>query len=196
MSGRLAGPAGLILAIGLALSMTAGHAADIDAVDVHHDGDRYFLSLEVHLDAPPAAVFAVITDYENIHQLHRRVRESKVIRRLDPRTVEVFTLVKGCLAAVFCKSIRRVERITEIPPTELVATVIPGQSDLASGTVRWRLEPASGGTLLRYDSDVEPDFWVPGLLGDTLLQASISRTTRDMIQQVEIRARALVEEGG
>lgn len=181
-----------IVIVVTALWLPPAWSANISEVDVHHDGDRYFLSLEAHLDAPPWAVFAVITDYENIHGLHRRIRESRIIRRIDPRTVEVFTVLKGCVAAVFCKSVRRVERIVETPPTELLATVIPGQSDLASGSVRWRLESSDAGTLLRYDSDMEPDFWVPGLLGDSLLQMSIRRTTEDMIQEVEIRARALV----
>lgn len=185
----------LIAAAAIALSNHRAWSAEISEVDVHHDGGRYFLSLEAYLEAPPSAVFEVITDYENIYGLHRRIRESRIIRRIDPRTVEVFTLVKGCVAAVFCKSVRRVERIVETPPTELLATVIPAQSDLASGSVRWRLEPSGAGTLLRYDSDMEPDFWVPGLLGDGLLKMSIRRTTQEMIREVEARARALVGEG-
>lgn len=166
-------------------------AADIRQIDVHHEDERYFLSLEAYLDAPPTAVFAVITDYENIARLHRRVRESRVLRRVDDHTVEVYTLLKGCVAAIFCKSLERVERIDETPPSELVATVVAEKSDFASGSVRWRLEADGEGTRLRYESQMDPDFWVPPVLGDRMLESSISRTTREMIRRVEERARTL-----
>jgi len=175
---------------------SASAGADIRHIDVHHEDERYFLSLEAFIDAPPLAVFAVITDYENIDRLHRRVRESRVLRRIDGRTVEVYTLMKGCVAAIFCKSLERVERVEETPPGELVATVIPEQSDFASGSVRWRLEAEGTGTRLRYDSEMDPDFWVPAILGDGLLQMSIKRTTKDMIRQVEVQARSLAIGGG
>ncbi len=110
-------------------------------------------------------------------------------RRLDPKTVEVYTLLRGCVAAVFCKTLRRVERVTESPPGELLAEVIPAESDFRFGRVLWRLRPDGEGTILRYESHMEPDFWVPGLLGDDLLARSLQRTARDMIGKVEALAR-------
>lgn len=160
-------------------------AAEVIRAEVAHTDDLYSLSLEAHLAAPPLAVFAVITDYPHIQDLHRRVRESRVVRRIDARTAEVYTLVKGCVAAIFCKSIRRVELITENPPYELTAEVIPAESDLKSGFVHWRLAPDGEGTRLQYESELEPDFWVPPLLGDALMSRSIRNTTEEMIQRVE-----------
>lgn len=173
------------------LWVSAAESADILYADVHHEGDRYFLSLKAHLDAPPMAVFAVITDYDRLHELHRRIRESRLVRRIDANTAEVYTRFWGCLAGIFCKGMEQVERVEEVPPGELHATVIAEQSDLESGTVSWRLAPDGAGTLLSYDSRMDPDFWVPPVIGDGLLKRSISRTTRDMIQRVEERARAL-----
>ena len=175
--------------IGLAVS--AAGSADILSADVHHEGERYFLSIDAYLDAPPSAVFAVITDYDHLHELHRRVRESRVVRRIDEHTVEVYTRFWGCVAAIFCKGMEQVERVEETPPVELRATIIAGQSDLSAGTVRWRLQAQDAGTRLRYDSEMDPDFWVPPVLGDRMLESSISRTTREMIRRVEERARTL-----
>jgi len=160
-------------------------AAEVSRVEVVHTDDLYSLSLEAHLAAPPRAVFAVITDYPHIQDLHRRVRESRVLRRVDAHTVEVYTRLTGCVAAIFCKSIRRVELVTENPPYELTAEVLPGQSDLKSGLVHWRLMPEGDGTRLVYQSEMEPDFWVPPLLGDALMSRSIRNTTEEMIQRVE-----------
>jgi uncharacterized protein YndB with AHSA1/START domain len=171
-------------------------AAEVTRAEVAHAEDLYTLTLEAYLAAPPLAVFAVITDYRHIQDLHRRVRESRVLRRIDARTTDVYTLLKGCVAAIFCKSIRRVERITETPPYELTAEVIPGESDLKSGFVRWRLYPEGEGTRLVYESEMEPDFWVPPVLGDALMSRSIRNTTQEMIERVEELAREQHVGGG
>jgi len=160
----------------------------VTGAEVVHTDDRYSLFLEAHLAAPPMAVFAVITDYPHIQDLHRRVRESRILRRIDPNTAEVYTLLKGCVAAIFCKTIRRVELITENPPYELTAEVLPEESDLKSGLVHWQLMPDGQGTRLVYQSEMEPDFWVPPLLGDALMSRSIRNTTQEMIQRVETLA--------
>lgn len=174
-----------LLAVAVLLPDRPTESAEVIRAEVHHDEDLYTLYLEARLSAPPLAVFAVITDYPHIQDLHRRVRESRVLRRLDARTTEVFTLLRGCVAAVFCKSIRRVELVTENPPYELSAEVLPGQSDLKSGRVHWQLSAEADGTRLTYQSEMEPDFWVPPLLGDALMSRSIRNTTQQMIEEVE-----------
>lgn len=178
------------------LTTGAVEAAEVRDVTLGHDDGIYHLRLDARLDAPPVAVFAVITDYDRIHRLHRRVRESRVIRRIDARTAEVFTLLKGCVAAIFCKTLRRVERVTEHPPNELTAIVLPQGSDLKSGRVRWQLSADGDGTLLRYESEMEPAFWVPALMGDALVARSLRNTTTDMIARVEVLARKTMVGGG
>jgi hypothetical protein len=174
-----------LLAVAVLLPGHPAEGAEVIRAEVRHEEDLYSLYLEARLSAPPLAVFAVITDYPHIQDLHRRVRESRVLRRLDARTTEVFTLLKGCVAAVFCKSIRRVELVIENPPYELSAQVLPGQSDLKSGRVHWQLTAEGEGTRLIYESEMEPDFWVPPLLGDALMSRSIRNTTQQMIERVE-----------
>jgi hypothetical protein len=186
----------IVLAVVTCPMLTLEHAfgAEVEVVQLSYEDDRYFLTLEARIDASPAAVFTVITDYPSMSELHRRVKESRVVRRIDEHTSEVFTLLRGCIAFVFCKTVRRVERVVEIPPDELLATIIPEHSDFSYGRVRWKLTPYGDGTLLRYQSETEPKFWVPGLLGNALVARSLGRTVEQMIQRVEDRAR--LEEDG
>lgn len=174
----------------LVLVDTVG-AAELRSLEMGEEGERLWLKMTVTVAAPPAAVFSVITDYDNIRQLHRNVIESELVRRIDPRTVEVYTLIRGCIIAVFCRRIRRVERITEYPPDRLDAEVLAEQSDLAYGRVLWRLEAAPEGSMIYYESEIEPEFWVPKLFGDALLAKMVERTTIEMIERVEALARAL-----
>jgi len=171
------------------LPLEEAGSADVKVVELSYEDNRYVLKLEAHIVAPPAAVFAVITDYPSLPRLHRRVRESRVVSRTEARSNEVFTLLKGCIAFVFCKSVRRVERIVENPPVELIATIVPEQSDFLFGRVRWLLTAEKGGTLLTYENETEPKFSVPGMLGEALMARSLGRTARQMIERVEEQAR-------
>ena len=189
-------PLAFALVLLLAAAFDEGRAAEVRRLEMGENGPRIWLKMVVQLDAPPASVFAVITDYENIDRLHRRVRESRIVRHIDARTTEVFTLLRGCVAALFCRTIRRVEEVTERPPNELLARVLPERSDFAYGVVRWRLEPDGRGSLLNYETEIEPDFWVPHLFGDALLAASLRRTTAQMIERVEELARRQPAGGG
>ncbi len=171
-------------------------AAEVLRLEMGEVGPRVWLEMDVRLDASPASVYAVITDYQNIRDLHRRIRESRVIRRIDARTVEVYTLLKGCVAALFCRTIRRVEEVTERPPLVLEARVLPEKSDFAFGVVRWQLEADGDGAVLHYETEIEPDFWVPHLFGDAVLAASLRRTTAQMIERVEELAQRQPAGGG
>ena len=201
MSGERARPLGgsLIAQWCIGMIILAGEpawGADVRILDLHHDDNRYYISLEARIQAPPAAVFSVITDYDRIRDLHRRVKESRVISRIDARTTEVFTRLRGCIAALFCRTIRRVERVTESPPDGLDARVVPEKSDFSFGEVRWRLTDTDEGTLLRYESEMVPDFWIPAILGDALVARSIERTTMQMIRSVEKLAQQSSVGGG
>lgn len=182
--------------LAVALAGSAVHAAEVRMLEMGEREKRVWLEMVVALEAPPPAVFAVITDYENLHRLHRRIRESRVLRRVDARTSDIYTLLRGCVAALFCRSIRRVERVTEHPPGELVAEVLPDESDLSYGAVRWRLEGDGEGSLLHYTTEIEPEFWVPHFFGDRLLASSLRRTTAQMIERVEDLARERHAGGG
>lgn len=192
----LCGRRSLVAAFAFCAMLTQQEAtsADVEVIQLSYDDNRYVLKLEAHIAATPAAVFAVITDYPSIPRLHRRVKESRVLRRTDEQTSDVFTLIKGCIAFVFCKSVRRVERIVENPPVELIATIVPEQSDFLFGRVRWLLTAEKGGTLLTYENETEPKFGVPGMLGEALMARWLGRTARQMIERVEDQAR-IKEEG-
>jgi uncharacterized protein YndB with AHSA1/START domain len=177
----------------LILLLVAGPAAsaEVRSFEMGDEGPRVWLKMTVALDAPPAAVYAVITDYDRLQDLHQHVVESRLVRRLDAHVADVYTKVRGCVAAIFCRSVARVERLTERPPEELRAEVLPEKSDFAYGVVSWRLLPEAGGTRVEYETEVEPEFWVPKLFGHQLLLSFMKRTTTEMIARIENQARRL-----
>lgn len=173
----------------------AAASAELRSLEMTESGPRVRLEIVAALDAPPAAVFDVITDYDHLDRLHPNLLESRVVGRVDARTVDVYTKVRGCVAVVFCRSLSRVERLTEARPEGLRSEVLPERSDFAYGTVSWRLRGDGGGTVVEYETEVEPEFWVPKLFGRPLLASFMRRTTLEMIDRVEVLARQAAARG-
>jgi hypothetical protein len=76
-----------------------------------------------------------------------------------------------------------------VPDAEIVATVIPERSNARYARTQWRLQPLDGGTLLRYELEMEPDFWVPPVIGPPLVKRALKQGGARAAARVENLAR-------
>ena len=86
--------------------------------------------------------------------------------------------------------------MTENPPYELVAEVLPGQSDLKSGRVHWQLRAEGEGTRLFYRSETEPDFWVPAVIGPWMIRRLLLGEVRATTAHIEREHAGGATDGG
>ncbi|HEU4620047.1 MAG TPA: hypothetical protein VFV10_18565, partial [Gammaproteobacteria bacterium] len=154
-----------------AAAPAAAAAATLHDLDVKRHRGRYELVAHTHLEAPIAGIFAVLTSYGD--NGYRRIsgiyQESGNVGTDADGTPLVYTLVKGCVA-FFCKEIRRVSRLETEAPNFIRTTALPERSDFKYSRSEWRLEAVDGGTDVTYRLVMEPDFWVPPVIGPWLLE--------------------------
>ena len=172
-------PAMLIVALSFTLQ-----AAEIREVDFARDGKRYFLHATTWLEAPAEAIFDVLTDYERFGRISSVYKESGYLEPEPDGTQVVFTRVVGCVT-FFCKQIDRVETLVTETNSVIVATVIPERSDFLFSRAEWRFEPAPGGTFVSYDLEMEPDFWVPPIIGPWLIKRRLLNGGVDAVHRIE-----------
>jgi hypothetical protein len=123
----LSAPAAFGVATGilaLAAMMPAGHAFELTSIEATRDGPAYVLRIEADFQATPDRVLAVLSNYDEIHRLHRRMVESRSLGEVGPATTEVVTRFEGCVL-VFCRTVHRVEHI-KIEGFTLRAVDVPG----------------------------------------------------------------------
>ena len=166
----------------------AAQAADFYSLSVSRDGEVYSMSADAHLAAPPAAVYAVLTDYEHLTRISSAVQKSHVVERLDAGAALVYTDSRVC-ALFFCKHITELQRYTKPGPEDIVAEVVPEQSNLKSGRAAWHLEAEGEGTRLHWEMQAVPDFWVPPFIGPSLVQRGLRSEGRRGVAGVEKLAR-------
>lgn len=148
------------------------YAAQFHSLKVSRDGDVYSMAAEVYLDAPVPQVYRVLTDYNHLTRISGVIRKSYLVKRVDAGSAIVYTESRACVL-FFCHTIQETQQVTEDPPTDLHSVVIPDESNVKLATSTWHLESDGQGTLMQWSLSVEPEFWVPPLIGPALLEGEL-----------------------
>jgi len=164
-------------------------AAQIRLLDIDRKSGRYTLYAETFLSAAPDDIYSVLLDYDQFDRISSVYKEHGYLEPADDGTPIVYTLMEGCMM-FYCLSMRRVERLETEPPDAQHPGVIrtytlPEESDFTFSTSEWTLTPQPGGTLMTYSLIMEPDFWVPPVIGPWYLKRTLKRGGLTAINRIE-----------
>lgn len=163
----------VILGFFLAGFASGAAAAEFRTLDVSRQGDDYQVQAVVYIAAPPQAVFAVLTDYEHFTRISASIVESRRVQQLDADDTLVYTDTRFC-ALFFCRHVKEMQKVTRTPPFDILSTVLPEQSDnVKSGSASLHMQAEGEGTLLHWQIQLQPGFWVPPLIGPLLVERSL-----------------------
>jgi len=186
--GRLAILAGLLL-VGMG---AAASAAELRDIKVDREGDFYTLRSVAWFGVPDEPLYSVLTNYDLFRHFTSAIVESENLEPDDEGHPRYFTRMEGCVLW-FCKSFVRVGHLELKPDTEIVAIADPELSDFKQSDERWTLEPKKDGTVLVYEFEMVPDFWVPPIIGPYLIQRALRSGGGDAIDRIEALAIAQYE---
>lgn len=150
---------------------TTIHAAEVPELSVKYEGGAFFLDARMSLQAPSAAVYRVLSDYDHWILLSKSVVASKLISSSDSRH-QVHSRTRTCVL-FFCGYVDQVQEVTETAGSEIVAVTLPRRSNLRQGVVRWRVSPDGGRTQVTLSAHLTPDFWIPPWIGPWAINARL-----------------------
>ena len=162
----------LATALLLALPAVTLSAAEFSSLELVRDGDDYRVLAGVFIEAPAEGVFEVLTDYEGFPRLSSVFREGRVVEPIEDGRGVVYLHMKGCVL-FFCREVEIVEFLEIEPYRRILAIVDPERSDLHYGRASWTLAPEEGGTLVTYELDMRPQFWIPPVIGPLIIKAAL-----------------------
>ena len=182
------------VAVGLAVIGICATAtvlsATIRTIEVTHDHGVYRLVSDAYIDAPREAIFEVLTDYERFGRISSAYKDYGFLEPAADGVPIIYTTMEGCVL-FFCVSMRRVERLETNAPGFIRTDTLPEQSDFKSSVSEWTLTSEEGGTNMTYSLMMEPDFWIPPLIGPWLLQQRLERGGNGAVNRIERLAREL-----
>jgi len=179
------------LALGCFAATASASAADIQSLQVQHDGSRYHVEMQVKLQAPAAAAYAAFAAPGSLPAINPSVQKVQVLEHGSDERARIYTEVRVC-AVLYCKTLRQVQDMRYAPRPDggdLHAEVLPGLSDFSYGRADWGFRPAGSATLLHFSAELEPAFWIPPLLGPWLVERSLREEAQRTSAGIERLAR-------
>ncbi len=165
---------------------TLAHAAEL--IDSHAEAadGRYRVMVVMKVAVPPAAAYAALTDYAHLARLNPAILHSEVLgTRGDSKRVRLET--RACVM-FFCRTLRQVEDVEELAGA-IYARLEPAHSDFRSGRLLWEIAPAGPGSRVSFRAELEPDVWVPPLVGTWAVKSALQQQARQTIENLEATAR-------
>jgi len=162
-------------------------AGSVERVEVSTRSNLYTLELEAVVGASPQRTYAVLTDYAHLGKLNPAVKEVQILATPRTGVHTVRTLIQLCVW-LFCTELDQVQDMEQVDASLLIATVQPAAGGFKRGRASWQFDPDGDQTRLRFRSELEPDFFVPPVVGPWLLRRMLRREAIVTVRGLEQRA--------
>lgn len=145
-------------------------------VNVRRNGDIVLVRADFSVPVSASQAFAVLTDYDHMHDFLPGVVESRIIQR-SPSTLVVSQSVRMKLG-MFSIPVEAVRQVELEPPYKLVSRAISGT--VSKATVTTTLMEAQGKTFVTYESEATLNSWLPTGIGASIIQTHIQEQLAHM----------------
>lgn len=173
----------------LLLSGAVG-AAELRSVNVDHVDGRFKLTSQVWFDTDLDSIYAVFLDYDLASRFTSFIVEARNVPPEQSGQRRFYIRNQGCVW-FFCSSFERSGRIEHEARQFIRSTADPAVSDFEFSQEEWRFKAEGEGTLVAYDFEFEPKFWIPPLIGPYVLQRKLQRDSSEAIHRIEAIAQGL-----
>jgi hypothetical protein len=176
----------------LPLCTSISSADELVELSVTKTDGVYSLRVFSVLDAPADYVYNVITDYKHAYRINPTITEIEILPSDRDEVVRVRNLSEHWVGP-FCFKIDWVGDIVEPRDGHLKVITIPEFSSFESGSAAWELRPQGDRTWVLHESSLKPDFFIPSLIGDRIMQKKMKEDTLDTFNRIECYAKAMFE---
>ena len=178
--------------IALMLSSSFSLALELEELSVTELDGEFRLRILSVVDAHVDYVYEVITDYEHAYRINPSITKVEILPSNREEVVRVRNLSEHWIGP-FRYEIDWVGDITEDENGSIKVNTIPELSSFESGYATWELQSQGDRTLVYYKSRMNPDFFVPPLIGTPIVISHIKRVTLDTFNRIECFAKAMLE---
>lgn len=164
-------------------------AAELLEIEIEREDNVYNMNSVSWIDVSPEILYSVLSNHDLFTKFTSAVVESRNVEPDEEGRPRFFSRFEGCVI-LFCKSFIRNGHLELKPFTELIAIVDPENSDFKRSREQWTLAPEKGGTLMKYEFEMVPDFWVPPVIGPFYIKRALKRGGEKAIDRIEALAQS------
>jgi len=175
----------------LAVYANRAYCAEIEISQVTHNDGTYLVKFVALLEASPEQVFKAASDFKNYNLLSPSVTKSEIVEYRPSDQLRVKLSMRSCVV-MFCKTLYKVSEVNLTPISMISFIVIPSLSsfeEMSEELVLVRVPERK--TRLHYIATVDPDFFIPPVIGPWLAEKFIKRELTISTQRIELEARKI-----
>jgi hypothetical protein len=161
-------------------------------LEVERAHDTFAVRIEIPVAVDVATAWQVLTDYDHLAEFVPDMRSSRMQRGEGGRL-----LLEQQGEAKFLFFSSRIDvtlEVEESPPVRLQFKAVRGNMKIMQG--EWRVSATAAGIDLIYEAQLEPDFWVPPLIGSVIMRRDVARQVDGVVQEMLRRHAAAHGAGG
>jgi ribosome-associated toxin RatA of RatAB toxin-antitoxin module len=154
---------------------TAGATAPlelkVDRIDGADGSKVYQIASSGSVAATPAAVWRILTDYNSLADYVPDLQSARVMSRDGDKVI--IEQLGTTHFLFFTRPIHLIVQAKEQGQNRIDVSLVEG--DMKVYRCSWELRPDGSGTKLVYNATIEPKFYVPGMVGTSLVRKDIAR---------------------
>ena len=162
--------------------------AKLQSVEVWMKDGRYHLISETLLNAQPDDLYEVLIDYEQFKKFSSAIVDSENVKPDFIGRPRFYTRMQGCVL-LYCHTFDRRGYLILRPKHDITAVSDPERSDFKFSRERWRLSRHGDHTMMIYEFEMEPSFWVPPYVGPYYIKRALKSGSIRAVNRIEALAR-------
>ena len=178
-----------LLLIVAAFTTTAG-AAEMLSIKVGHEKGTYTMNSEIWFDATVEQVYEIFRYWDNATKFSSAIVESRDMPPDEQGRPQFYVRNRGCVL-FFCRSFERQGHIESEVNVVIFAFVDPENSDFHLSNESWHFVARDGGTVVIYDLEMTPKFWIPPGIGPYLIKRKLRSDGGGAVDRIEVLAQAI-----
>jgi hypothetical protein len=176
--------AGAVLAIAAFVASSQAVSADMRAVTVDREGKTYTMRSEVYFNVDRVTLYNVFRDWNLSTEFSSWVVEARNLEPDETGQPGFYIKNQGCVLFV-CKTLIR-EGYVEVEPYTLIrASADADKSDFAISDETWHFESEGDGTVVVYELELSPKFWIPPVVGPWAIKRKLKNDGGDALDRIE-----------
>lgn len=152
---------------------------------ISHSQGQYYVSFDVWIARDAAQIRNIVMDYPGWEHLSDMVQGVEVLPRAQGEAARIRMTLRMCLM-LYCRNVVKVQQITLEGPDKLHAALVPhADNNFRMAQEHWRIVAEKNGTRVQYRAHLQPDFFVPPVIGPLLIKSMIRKELKSAVTRLE-----------
>ena len=159
-------------------------AGEVQQAAVSHKDGVYTLELDVVVRSAYEAVYAIVTDYDQLHLISEMLVETSLLSEAEAEIKRRKLVTRTCIL-IFCFTAVMIEDVWETDNT-INTKIIPEDSDYKYGMTTWTVDAVDDqSSRIKLYCELQPDFWIPPFVGPYLMKKTMLREAKKTVLRIE-----------